>query len=87
MSENSTQSLQVVQAKTQTTSVREKLCKVGLVAGTFAMANVANAAELDFTAATAELTGAQAGIVALIGILLTVTGIVLAWRTFRSGAR
>lgn len=70
----------------QETTVREKLGRTMIVAGAAAMPLLANAAELDFTAATGELAGVQTAVLGLIGVLLTIFGIVLGWRTFRRSA-
>lgn len=70
----------------QVTTVREKLGRTVIVAGVAAMPLLANAAELDFTGASGELAGVQTAILGLIGILVTIFGIVLGWRTFRRSA-
>ncbi len=51
-----------------------------------AMAHAAGTAELDFSGATAELGGVKTAVVGIIGILLTIFAIVIAWHTFRRSA-
>ena len=63
-----------------------KLAPVAATAAVVFLPAMANAAELDFTAATGELAGVQTAVLGLIGVLLTIFGIVLGWRTFRRSA-
>lgn len=51
------------------------------------MTQPALAAELDFSGATAELDGVKTTIIALIGLLVVIWGIGLAWSYFKRTAR
>ncbi len=44
-------------------------------------------AELDFTAASAELTGSKTAVIGIIGILMTLIGIGIAWAYFKRTAK
>lgn len=61
---------------------------VGAVgASTMVVSTVHAADNVDYAQATNQVSGVQTAIVAVIGVLVTVLGIVLAWRTFRSSAK
>lgn len=79
-----------VEVKKQEVQEKNTLAtKVGtalVVAGATAMPLAANAAELDFSGASAELDGAKTAILGIIGALITIGAIVLGWRTFRRSA-
>lgn len=51
-----------------------------------AMTSTASAAELDFSGATEELGGVKTTIVAIIGTLVVLVGIGLAWKYFKRTA-
>ena len=68
------------------TGLVTKIATGAIVAGVTALPMVANAAELDFTGASAELEGAKTAIVGIIGVLIVIGGIVLGWHTFRRSA-
>ena len=74
------------QDKDKKTGLVTKIATGAIVAGVTALPMVANAAELDFTGASAELEGAQTAIVGIIGVLIVIGGIVLGWHTFRRSA-
>ena len=78
-----------VEVKKQEVQKDNLATKVGtalVVAGATAMPLAANAAELDFSGASAELEGAKTAILGIIGALITIGAIVLGWRTFRRSA-
>lgn len=64
-------------------------CKTGVAAvGAFAVASYTNAAaSLDFTGATEELTGVQTAVVGIIGTLVVLIGIGIAWSYFKRTAK
>lgn len=68
------------------TGLVTKIATGAIAAGVTALPMVANAAELDFTGASAELDGAKTAIVGIIGVLIVIGGIVLGWNTFRRSA-
>lgn len=57
------------------------------IGGAMALAPVANAAVLDFDAATEELSGVQIAVVAIISTLVTLIGIGIAWAYFKRTAK
>lgn len=58
------------------------------VAGAMVAAPAANAVPLlDFTAATGELDGVKTSVVAIIGVLVTLIGIGIAWAYFKRTAK
>lgn len=61
---------------------------VGAVTGSALMfTSGANAASLDFTGASEELTGVQTAVVAIIGSLVVLIGIGIAWSYFKRTAK
>lgn len=68
------------------TGLVTKIATGAIAAGVTALPMVANAAELDFTGASAELEGAKTAILGIIGVLIVIGGIVLGWTTFRRSA-
>ena len=68
------------------TGLVTKIATGAIVAGVTALPMAANAANLDFTGASAELDGAKTAIVGIIGVLIVIGGIVLGWNTFRRSA-
>ncbi len=58
------------------------------VGGAMALSPAANAASsLDFTGATEELTGVQTAVVGIIGTLVVLIGIGIAWSYFKRTAK
>ena len=68
------------------TGLVTKIATGAIAAGVTALPIVANAAELDFAGASAELEGAKTAIIGIISALIVIGGIVLGWRTFRRSA-
>ena len=61
---------------------------VGAVTGSALMlTSGANAASLDFTGAADELTGVQTAVVGIIGALVVLIGIGIAWSYFKRTAK
>ena len=61
---------------------------VGAVTGSALMlTSGANAASLDFTGASEELTGVQTAVVGIIGSLVVLIGIGIAWSYFKRTAK
>lgn len=61
---------------------------VGAVTGSALMlTSGANAASLDFTGAADELTGVQTAVVGIIGTLVVLIGIGIAWAYFKRTAK
>lgn len=61
---------------------------VGAVTGSALMlTSGANAASLDFTGAAEELTGVQTAVVGIIGSLVVLIGIGIAWTYFKKTAK
>lgn len=57
------------------------------VGGALAVSNANAAASLDFSGATEELAGVQTSVVAIIGTLVVLVGIGIAWAYFKRTAK
>ena len=62
---------------------------VGAVGASTALvsANSSAVSELDFTGASTELTGSKTAVIGIIGILMTLIGIGIAWSYFKRTAQ
>ncbi|WP_368560636.1 hypothetical protein [Acinetobacter baumannii] len=57
------------------------------IGGALALSPAANAASLDFTGASGELDGVKTAVVGIIGVLVTLIGIGIAWSYFKRTAK
>ncbi len=87
MSNNSNNAV-LLQKRSTTVQRLKDAVLVGAVTGsTLMLTSGANAAELDFTDASGELTGVKTAVVGIIGTLVVLIGIGIAWSYFKRTAK